>query len=451
MADTSERFFYSGVRGVAVKILNRIERTDSYLDRLLEAELRNDELNDMDKGLLNELVHGVLRWQLKLDWVITGFFHGNYPKSDANVRNALRVALYQILFLDRIPASAAVNEAVEMVKRVRGQKNADMVNGILRNIGRNVAGIRYPVREEDPLHYLSVVYSHPQWMVRRWLERFGLDGTEALLRVNNEKPPLTIRVNLLKSNVHDIHALLTSAGIEVAPSKYLSSFLRVSSLGPVGQHPAFQEGTFTVQDESAGLACKLLAPRPGDHVIDMCAAPGGKSAYLAEMMQNRGEIVALDRYDVKLRGIQSIASRLGISIISTVECDAEVYDGEKADRVLLDAPCSGLGVLSKKPDIKWKREIEDVQALAKAQTLLLENAARLVKPGGALVYSTCTIEPEENSQIINTFIQKHAHFEIEDARHYLPAAVVSEHNWVETFPHLHSVDGSFAVRLKRKE
>ncbi len=183
-SETIERSLYEGVRGIAVKILNRVERTDSYLDKLLDAELRSDELNDLDKGLLNELVHGVLRWQLKIDWVITGFFHGNYPKSDVNIRNALRVALYQILFLERIPPSAAVNEAVEMVKRIRGQKSADLVNGILRNIVRNVAGIRYPMPDEDPIHYLSVIYSHPQWIVRRWIERYGFEKTEKLLSAN---------------------------------------------------------------------------------------------------------------------------------------------------------------------------------------------------------------------------------------------------------------------------
>ncbi len=450
MTESSERFFYEGVRGIAVKILNRIERTDSYLDKLLDAELRSDELNDLDKGLLTELVHGVLRWQLKLDWVITGFFHGNYPKSDANVRNALRVALYQILFLDRVPASAAVNEAVEMVKRVRGQKNADMVNGILRNIGRNMAGIRYPSKEDDPIHYLSIVYSHPQWMVRRWLDRFGIDGTEQLLAANNERPPLTLRVNMLKSNVQEMLSIFEASQVPITQSPYISSFMRVNGLGRVGNHSAFLEGKFTVQDESAGIACNLLSPRPGERVIDMCAAPGGKSAYLAELMQNEGEIIALDKFDVKLRFINEIANRLGITIIKVREADAVSFDGVTADKILLDAPCSGLGVLMKKPDVKWKREPEDIQALTKTQTALLENAAKLVKPGGVVVYSTCTIEPEENSEIIKNFLSTHPDFTIDDAHQFVSSQVVTKENWVETFPHLHSIDGSFAVRLIRK-
>ncbi len=451
MAETSERSFYEGVRGVAVKILNRVERTDAYLDKLLDNELRSDELNDLDKGLLTELVHGVLRWQLKLDWVITGFFHGNYPKSDVNVRNALRVALYQILFLNRIPASAAVNEAVEMIKRVRGQKSADVVNGVLRNITRNVSNIRYPIATEDPVHHLSVVYSHPQWIVRRWLERFGFEKTEHLLAANHERPCLTLRINTLRSDAAEIGTILKNSNVPFSVSPYLPTFLRVTGLGSVGNHSAFRDGKFTIQDESAGLACALLAPRPGERVIDLCAAPGGKSTYCAEMMHNKGEIVAIDRFDIKLRMINTAAERLGVCIIRTEEADAASYEGCVADKVLLDAPCSGLGVLMKKPDIKWKREPDDLTTLAALQQKLLSNAARLVKPGGVLVYSTCTIEPEENSDLIENFLREHPEFRIDDARSYVPTAVVTQRGWIETYPGIHGIDGSFAVRLIRSQ
>lgn len=449
MAETVERSLYEGVRGVAVKILNRIERTDAYLDKLIDNELRSDELNDLDKGLLNEIVHGVLRWQLKLDWVITGFFHGNYPKSDVNVRNALRVALYQILFLERIPSSAAVNEAVEMIKRIRGQKSADLVNAVLRNIDRNVAAIRYPIAGEDPIHYLSVVYSHPQWIVRRWYKRFGMVNTEKLLEANNRRPPLTLRVNTLRSNIEEVTGILDSANIPWTRSPYVPSFLRVSGLGNVASHSLFREGKYTVQDESAGLACLLVSPQPGDRIIDLCAAPGGKSMYLAELMRNRGEVVAIDKYEIKLQMIKNAADRLGITIISTEEADAANYNKGVADKVLLDAPCSGLGVLTKKPDIKWKREPEDITTLVEIQEKLLHNAARLVKPDGALVYSTCTTEPEENIDLIRRFCSTHPGFSIDDARKYVPADVVNTGGWIETLPSVHGIDGSFAVRLVR--
>ncbi len=448
-AETAEHSLYEGVRGIAVKILNRVERTDSYLDKLLDHEFRSDEINDLDKGLLNEIVHGVLRWQLKLDWVITGFFHGNYPKSDVNLRNALRVALYQILFLERVPPSAAVNEAVEMIKRIRGQKSADLVNGVLRTITRNVSGIRYPVLDEDPIHYLSVIYSHPQWIVRRWVERYGIENTEKLLAANNERPLLTLRVNTLRSTLEDITSVLDTAHIQYTRSPYLHSFLRVSGLGNVGNHPAFREGKFSVQDESAGLVCQLVSPQPGERIIDLCAAPGGKTTCLAELMHDEGEIIAIDKFDVKLRMIKSTTDRLGISIVTTEEADAATYDGHPADKVLLDAPCSGLGVLMKKPDIKWKREPEDIAKLIGIQDKLLHNAARLVKPGGVLVYSTCTMEPEENIDRIRRFCEIHPEFTIEDAKKYVPGNVVNSKGWIETLPSVHGVDGSFAVRLVR--
>jgi 16S rRNA (cytosine967-C5)-methyltransferase len=451
MAETAERSLYEGVRGIAVKILNRIERTDSYLDKLLDSELRTDELNDLDKGLLNELVHGVLRWQLKLDWIITGFFHGNYPKSDVNIRNALRVALYQILFLDRVPTSAAVNEAVEVVKRIRGQKSADLVNGVLRNIDRNISGIRYPLIDEDPIHYLSVVYSHPQWIVRRWVERYGFKKTEKLLSANNERPPLTLRVNTLRSSIEEITDLLTTAHIPYTFSSYIPAFLRVSGLGDVGNHSAFREGKFTIQDESAGLACRLMSPQPGERIIDLCAAPGGKAAYLAELMGNKGEVIAIDKYDIKLQLIKKTTDRLGATIITTEEADAMTYDGHSADKVLLDAPCSGLGVLTKKPDIKWRREPEDITALVEIQEKLLHNAARLVRRGGVLVYSTCTTEPEENILLINRFRDAHPEFTVDNARKYVRGDVVNAAGWIETLPCDHGIDGSFAVRLVRNQ
>jgi 16S rRNA (cytosine967-C5)-methyltransferase len=449
--ETAEHSLYEGVRGTAVKILNRVERTDSYLDKLLDHEFHSDDINDLDKGLLNEIVHGVLRWQLKLDWVITGFFHGNYPKSDVNVRNALRVALYQILFLERVPPFAAVNEAVEMIKRVRGQKSADLVNGVLRNITRNVAGIRYPAPSEDPIHYLSIVYSHPQWIVRRWVERYGIGETEKLLAANNERPMLTLRVNTLRSTIDEILAALDAARIQYTRSPYLDAFVRVSGLGNVGSNQAFREGKFSIQDESAGLVCQLVSPQSGDRIIDLCAAPGGKSTCMAELMHDKGEIIAIDKFDVKMRMIKSTIDRLGISIITTEAADAATYDGDPADKVLLDAPCSGLGVLMKKPDIKWKREPEDITALAATQDKLLRNAARLVKPGGVLVYSTCTMEPEENIDRIRLFCNIHPEFTVDDAKQYVPGAIVNSAGWIETLPSTHGVDGSFAVRLVRNQ
>jgi 16S rRNA (cytosine967-C5)-methyltransferase len=438
---------YSGPRGTAVKVLNRVERTDSYLDKVLDAELRSGELNDLDKGLLTEVVHGVLRWQNRLDWVLNGFSHGNFSKSEINVKNILRVSLYQILFLERVPHSAAVNEGVEFIKRIRGDKPAGLVNAVLRNIIRNIEGIRYPDPNEDLVQYLAVFYSHPHWMVKRWLDRYGREATERLLMANNERPGMALRVNRLKISPADFRARLDAQQIPYTTSELLPHFVRVKTLSGIAQMDLFRTGMFTIQDESAALPCQLLDPRPGQRIIDLCAAPGGKSTNIAEIMENNGEIVALDKYEAKLNLIRASAERLGVKIIDLRTADASVFEGPPADRVLLDAPCSGLGTLAKKPDMKWKRDIGDIRKLNLTQEALLENAARLVKPGGAIVYSTCTIEPEENTGIITAFLEKHPEFSLDRADKYLPASVVSPEGFVSTLPHVHFMDGSFAARL----
>ncbi len=301
-----QRGLYAGPRGIAVKVLNRVERTDSYLDKVLDAELRSSDINDLDKGLLTELVHGVLRWQSKLDWVLNGFSHGNFAKAEINVKNTLRVALYQILFLERIPHSAAVNEGVEFIKRIRGEKPAGLVNAVLRNIIRNIEGIRYPDAADDQLQHLAVVYSHPQWMVKRWLARFGFDETQQLLRTNNERPGLSLRINKLKVEPGRFLKLLEEQQIAYTGSIHIDYFVKVKTLTKIGQMDLFRNGYFTIQDESAGFPCLLLGARPGERVIDLCAAPGGKTTNLAELMKNEGEIYALDLTREKLGLVERI-------------------------------------------------------------------------------------------------------------------------------------------------
>jgi 16S rRNA (cytosine967-C5)-methyltransferase len=438
---------YSGPRGTAVKILNRVERTDSYLDKVIDAELRSPDLSDVDKGLLSELVHGVLRWQNKLDWILNGFSHGNFAKSEINVKNTLRVALYQVLFLERIPHAAAVNEGVEFIKRIRGEKPAGLVNAVLRNIIRNIEGIRYPDPVEDQTQYMAVFYSHPLWMVKRWMERFGAEETTALLTANNERPHLSLRVNQLKTDRASLLNLLSQMQVQTTPSKSLEFFIRVRGLSRIGQMEAFRNGLFTVQDESAALPCLLLDPKPRERVIDLCAAPGGKTTNIGEIMRNEGQVIAVDKYEAKLNLIRTSCDRLGLRNVTLMAADASTMSLEPADKVLLDAPCSGLGVLSKKPDIKWKRDIADIHKLTAIQTEILENAALMVRPGGAMVYSTCTMEPEENQDIVRCFLEKHPEFTLDDAKRFVPDEFVTPEGFVVTLPHKHGMDGSFAARF----
>lgn len=444
------RDLYAGVRGLAVKILNRVERTDAYLDRLLDNEMRNADLSGPDKALLYEIVHGVIRWMGRLDWVLNGFYKGQFSKAIPNLKNGLRVALYQILFLDRVPDFAAVNEAVEFVKKLQGQKPADLTNAILRNIIRSKNAIRYPDPEEDLPGYLSAFYSHPSWMVKRYLERFGRDETEKLLFANNEKPYLTLRINGLKTNAEEFKYLLNSVNLRFSPGRYLPEFFKLQNLTNITAWEYYSKGYFNIQDESAGLACRLLNVRENLKVLDLCAAPGGKTAYMAALMHDKGEIVAVDKFDSRLNIVQKNIERLGLNSVRLVESDAREFNETGFDRVLADVPCSGTGTLSKKPDIKWKKDIFDVRQMTELQYELLCKAASLIKPDGAVVYSTCSIEPEENFQVVKKFLDNHPDFMLDSSKDKFPDEIVDENGCIQTYPHRHKMDGAFAARLIKK-
>ncbi len=442
---------YEGVRGLAVKILNRVERTDAYLEKLLDNEMSNTELNGQDKALLYEIVHGVIRWMGRLDWVLNGFYKGQFSKAIPNLKNGLRVALYQILFLDKIPDYAVVNEAVEFVKKLQGQKPADLTNAILRNIIRNKNGIRYPDPNEDLPGYISAYYSHPSWMVKRYLARFGREDTEKLLATNNEKPYLTLKINALKTNPNEFKELLNSVNLKFNPGRYLSEFFQLQNLTNITAWKYYSHGYFNVQDESAGLACRLLEPEPGMRILDMCSAPGGKTAYIAGLIHDKGEIIALDRYESRLKIMRKNMERLGINSVKTIEVNALEYDDGLFDRVLADVPCLGSGTLSKKPDIKWKKDLLDLKRITELQYNLLLKAAAMVKPGGVLVYSTCSIEPEENGEIVNKFLINNSNFKLQNASDKFVQELIDENGCIQTLPHIHHMDGAFAAKLVRIE
>ncbi len=438
---------YDGVRGLAVKILNRVERTDAYLEKLLDNEMRNAELISADKALLYEIVHGVVRWMGRLDWVLNGFYKGQFSKAIPNLKNGLRVALYQILFLDRVPDFAAVNEAVEFVKKLQGQKPADLTNAILRNIIRNKNGIRYPDPNEDLPGYLSAFYSHPSWMVKRYLNRFGREETEKLLLANNEKPFLTLKVNTIKVSPEEFKSLLDSVNLKYISGKYLPEFFKLMNLTNITAWEFYQKGYFNIQDESAGLACRLLAPEPGMRVLDLFSAPGGKSVYIASLMNDHGEIVAVDKYEGRLKLVQKNITRLGFKSIRTITNDAMEFNSGLFDRVLADVPCSGSGTISKKPDIKWKKDLLDIKSMNDIQFKYLEKASLLVKVNGTLVYSTCSIEPEENFDIIKKFLAKNENFQLINAGQSFPHELIDENGCIQTLPHIHHMDGAFAAKL----
>jgi 16S rRNA (cytosine967-C5)-methyltransferase len=447
---------YSDARSLAVKILTRVERTDSYLDKLIDYEIRTEVLNDYDKSLLNEICHGVIRWMRRLDWFLNGFYRGNWEKCTPEIKNTLRVALYQILFLNKIPDFAAVNEAVEFIKKISTQKHADVVNGLLRTIIRTKNDLVYPTREIDEVKYLGIMQSHPNWMVKRWIQRFGFDDAVLLAEANNKRPILTLRVNTLKTSKEQVLKRFDEKSIVYRTCRYIDYFVTLRLMSKIYLDEDFLSGMYTVQDESAGLAAVLLRPDVNDVILDMCAAPGGKSTHIAQLLGNKGKIYSVDKYDAKINMMRSTAERLGITNIEFFQDDAGDFQNDalksmKFDKILLDAPCSGLGVLSKKPEIRWKREMEDILALSEIQKRFLTGAAAYLKPGGVIVYSTCSTEQEENMDIVNDFLVKNPDFMIDSASKYVNRDLVNAEGCIETFPHKHGIDGSFAARLVRKQ
>jgi 16S rRNA (cytosine967-C5)-methyltransferase len=440
---------YQGVRGLAVKILNRIDRTDAYLDKMLEIEIKNSELQSNDKALLFEIVHGVIRYLGRIDWILNGFYKGQFSKCIPNIKNAMRVALYQILYLDRIPDYAAVNEAVDFVKKLQGKKPADLTNAVLRNIIRNKNGIRYPDTKENKIAYFTAYYSHPSWMVKRWVARYGEEFTEELLKANNKKPSLHLRVNRLKTNTSELQKLLNEVQLKYNNGKYLDTFIRLQNLTNITDWKYFSAGYFSVQDESTGLPCYLLDPKPGMRVLDLCAAPGGKTALLADLMENSGELTAIDKYESRIKLLKNNLDRLGVTNASLLEADSLEFEEGLYDRVLVDVPCSGLGTLTKKPDIKWKRDIGDFRKLNDIQYNLLVSGSKRVDKGGFIVYSTCTIEPEENYAIVEKFLQNNSGFELVPAGDFFDEKLTDSNGCLQTFPNIHDLDGAFAAKLKR--
>ncbi len=450
--NTEEVFdeFMNSVRATAIKILNRFERSDSYLEKLLDKAIKERNFNDLDRALLTELVYGVIRWKAKLDYVLVGFYFGDYLKCLNVVKNAMRIALYQIMFLDRIPLYAAVNESVEYVKRIQSEKTAGIVNAVLRNIARNIDNIRYPEKEEDLVYHLAVMYSYPRWIVKRWIEIFGEVDAEKMLFTSNRKPYVTVRVNTYKTTTEFVASELKKMNVPFFISPYYPNSIVIRNPKfNILTTDLFFQGYVTIQDTSATLAALLANAKPDQVILDLCAAPGGKSFVFAEKMLNTGKVIAVDKYPSKLRFIEEGAQRLGLNNIEVRSGDAMTIEFDTlSDIVFLDVPCSGLGTISKNPDIKWKREREDIYKLSEIQKKILANATKLVKVGGAIIYSTCTTEPEENEQNIEWFLKNYPNFQIDKAENYLPEKVC-ENGFLKTLPFKHFIDGAFAARLVR--
>ncbi len=443
-------------REIAVNIISEINEEGAYSNISLKENFSNyRHLTDLDKAFITTIVNGTIRYLLTIDYVINQFSKTKTKKMKAVIRSILRSSVYQILFMDKVPASAACNEAVKITKRRGLSGLAGFVNGVLRNISRNKDNIIYPDPHKDFINYLSIKYSFPKWIIEYWLDHYSKEFVEELCHASNINPKVSIRCNLLKSDVDSLTDSLLKENIDVSKGLYLKEALYISKTSSISELDSFKKGLFQVQDESSMLVGHIVNPKVGEKILDVCSAPGGKSTHLAELMNNKGYILARDIHENKLNLVKSSAKRLGIDIIESQVKDASAIDEKmlnKMDKVLVDAPCSGLGIIRKKPDIKWKKENSDLKELIGIQRRILEVSSKYVNKDGVLVYSTCTISEKENLENIEWFI-KNFDFVLEDIDPYIPKKLQNENSkqgYIKLYPHIHNTDGFFIARLRRK-
>ncbi len=438
----------SRARYEALRILVRVEQDRAFADIALEHALDEAKLDPRDAGLCTEIVYGTLRWRRHLDWRLAPHLKRPLPKLDPWVRSLLRLAAYQIFFLDRVPRWAAVDEAVSLARlKARTPGPAEFVNAVLRALTRAGAPPPLPAL---PVEALATRLSFPDWIAARWIARYGTAEAEALMAAMNERPPVAIRANALRVSREELARRLRDEELAQTRPTALAPEGLVVLRGSVAQWSAFTQGWCTIQDEASMLVARLLDPQPGELVADACAAPGTKATHLAELMRNRGAILAMDPHAGRLKLLAKAAARLGVTII-------EAHAGSVAslaprwkmrcDRVLVDAPCSNLGVLRRNPDVKWRRTGDDLARLPEKQGSILAAAASLVKPGGRLVYATCSLEPEENEGVIGAFLDKHAGWQLDSPADFPVAPDAG--GFVRCLPSVHGTDGFTAIRLRR--
>lgn len=451
----------SNPRQVAFAILKEIDRRDTYTDVALNRGLSGAKLARVDRGLVTELVYGVVRRRRSLDALISQFARKPIEEQPADLRLIFHLGLYQLRYLDQIPAPAVVHTTVELAKNNGLRGLSGVVNGVLRQYMRSPGD---PLKLPDPVaQRLAMLHSYPDWIVEKWLTQLGEAETQQLCEWFNRPPTLDLRVNIHKTSLEDVERAFQEADIPVERLPYSPQGLRLlKKVGAVQQLPGFEQGWWSIQDGSAQLVGYLLDPQPGEVVIDGCAAPGGKTTHLAELMGDKGTIWGCDRQHSRLKKVIQNAQRLDLHSIKTRVGDLrEMKDFTgKGDRVLVDAPCSGLGTLHRHADARWRQSPESIEQLSVLQQELLEKAASWVKPGGILVYSTCTLDPQENEQVIGRFLDQNPQWRIVPVRSPQRCPALSPEplaplstpeGWIKIWPHRHQMDGFFMVRLQSSQ
>ena len=437
-------------REAALLTLNTCQRQGGWSDGALKKQLAAGGLEGREAALATQLCFGVVQNEMLLDFYISKFSNIPLRRMESKVIQVLRLGLYQMLFLTKIPQSAAVNCSVELTRtHCKNPRAPGMVNAILRSLQRNLNQLP-TIPQNDLAEYFSILYSHPVWLVEELLPLLGSEGTAEFLQANNSQPPMTAMVNTTKATAQEATELLAEQGVEVTPHPWLENCLILNKTGNLERLDAYGQGFFYVQDPASRLMALASGAAPGMRVLDMCAAPGGKSFAAAIQMDNQGEVISCDLHPHKKKLIQAGADRLGLSIIKPMTADGKVRREEWVsafDLVLVDAPCSGLGVIRKKPDIRYK-DPKPLEDLPQVQRAILENAAGYVKPGGVLIYSTCTILPRENGEIVSAFLEKHPEF-VREAFELPGAAGRVEAGEITLWPQVHQTDGFFICKLRK--
>lgn len=439
-------------REAAMLALNACQRQGGWSDGALKKQLAAAELSGRDAALATQLCFGVLQNQMLLDFYLAKFSNIPLKRMEGKVVQTLRLGAYQMLFLTRIPHSAAVNSAVALVKaHCKNPRAAGMVNGILRSMERSLQNMPV-IPQGDPVAYLSTLYSHPEWLVKEFILSLGEEETAQLLAADNSQPPTAVMVNTTRTTAETLKAMLEADHVEAELHPWLENCLLLSRTGDLERMEAFQQGLFYVQDPASRLSVLAAGAKPGMRVLDCCAAPGGKSFAAAIAMENQGEIVSCDLHPHKKKLIQAGADRLGLTIITPKTADGKVFrpEWERAfDLVLVDAPCSGLGVIRKKPDIRYK-DPAPLADLPAVQLDILRNAARYVRPGGTLMYSTCTLLYRENGEVVETFLAENKSYKAETFTLTGPVGPIQSGS-VTLWPHRHGTDGFFISKMRREE
>lgn len=439
----------SNSREIALKILMRIE-DGAYSNLILDSELSRHELSDLDKSYITRVIYGVITYKLTLDYIVKKNSKIRLKKISQSILNILRLGIFEIYYMDKIPASATCNEYVKLARKYGHSASSGFVNAILRNLSKKELEANFEGLEGEEL--LAVKYSCPLWLVEKWLKQFG--NIEDLLRSNNEKTDSCIRVNTLKISREELKQKLIDKGYDVSDGR-VGDILYIKKLKGLLSEDLFNDGYFVVQDEAPAVIAHLLNPKEGEKILDICSAPGGKTTHVAQLMNDNGEIIATDIHEHRVGLVEQLSEKLGIKSIKTECLDATEYKPEfeeMFDGIVADVPCSGLGVIRKKPEIKWTANEEEIKDLVAIQKAILNNAKRYLKKGGRLVYSTCTITAEENENIVKWFLEENKEFKVRNIEEDIPEelkSTIKPQGWMLFLPNQEKTDGFFACVLEK--